>query len=212
MTFFQSFPVPPLPPQPRSTRYVPPPWVAPPAHELPAVVHVGKFLHRSPSIVVGVKSAEVFSTGCSFSLSWLCRRVDQNDEDWTDLQEHFHHSGMGFRQGRSQQTSLMFGVQFPNGSKASTAYQGPHSLRGIGQDPEPPTLALNNGGGSGGDDELSGTGTIWLWPLPPAGEIRLLAQWIALGMPESSVVVDGTQLREAAAATQKYWPEEGTQG
>ena len=50
-----------------------------------------------------------------------------------------------------------------------------------------------------------------LWPLPPAGEFRLLAQWTALGMPESYVVVDGAQLREAAAGTQKYWPEEGTQ-
>ena len=40
----------------------------------------------------------------------------------------------------------------------------------------------------------------------------MLAQWTALGMPESSVVMDGVQLREAAAGAQKYWPEEGDPG
>jgi len=29
-----------------------------------------------------------------------------------------------------------------------------------------------------------------------------------MGMPESSITLDGGQLREAAAGVQKYWPEE----
>ena len=52
---------------------------------------------------------------------------------------------------------------------------------------------------------------MWLWPLPPARDLRLVAQWTDMGMPESSITLDGTRLRDAAANAQKYWPED-TQG
>ena len=211
MTFFQDFPVPPLPPRPRSQRYVPPPWAAAPAYELPAVVPVGMFVSRTPGMVLAVKSADVFSTGCVFSLSWLFRRSSQSDEDWADLQHLFFQPGMGIRRGSGQHTGLMFGVQFPDGSKASTGAMGPHVFMEQGQQPEPPVLGLNNGGGSGGEDEFSGTGTLWLWPLPPAGDLRLVAQWTDFGLAETSVMLDGGRLRDAAAGIQEYWPEEDVQ-
>jgi hypothetical protein len=207
VTFFQNFPVPPMPPQPRSTRYVPPPWAAAPAHELPAVVHLGKFLHQSPTTAMAVKSAEVYSTGCLFILSWLFRRGEQSDDDWAELQHLFFQPGMGMRRGRERQTGLMFGVQFPDGAKASTGSQGPHGLMETGQQPEPPTLVLNNSGGSGGDDEFTGTGQLWLWPLPPAGELHLWAQWLDLGFEETSIPLDGGPLRDAAAGAQAFFQD-----
>ena len=212
MTFFQDFPVPPLPPRPRSQRYVPPPWAAAPPYELPAVVQISTFACRTPEMVVAVKSAEVYSTGCVFSLSWLFRRGGQSDEDWDDLQHLFFQPRMGIRRGSGRQTGLMFGVQFPDGSKASTGTLGPHGLMAGGQEPEPPILALNNGGGSGGEDEFSGTGTLWLWPLPPAGGLRLVAQWTDFGFEETSIMLDGGLLRDAASGTQQYWQEEGHHG
>jgi hypothetical protein len=207
--FFQSFPAPPLPPQPRSTRYGPPPWPAAPAYELPAVVHLGKFLHLSPTTVLAVKSADVYSTGCSFSLSWLFRRGEQTDEDWADLQHLFFQPGLGIRRGAERQTGLMFGAQFPDGSKASTGNQGHHGLMDTGQQPKPPTVVLNNGGGSGADYEFLGTGNLWMWPLPPAGDLRLVAQWLDFGLEEASIKLNGGQLRDAAARVQPYWPERG---
>ena len=208
MTFFQDFPVPPLPPRPRSQRHVPPPWVAAPAYELPAAVHLGKFVSRTPHMVVAVKSADVFSTGCVFNLSWVLRRGEQSDEDWADLQDLFFHSGRGIRRGSGRQTGLMFGVEFPDGSKASTGNQIPYGLMEQGTDPKPPVVTLNGGGGGGGDDEFSGTGTLWLWPLPPAGDLRLVAQWTDFGLQETSLMLDGGTLRSAATAVQQYWPEE----
>ncbi|WP_171027274.1 hypothetical protein [Pseudarthrobacter sp. NamB4] len=209
MTFFEDFSVPPMPLQPRTTRYVPPPWAAAPAYALPAVVHLGKFLHGSPTMVVAVKSADVHSTGCSFNLSWLFRRRDQSDEDWADVQHLLFQPGMGTRRSKDRQTGLMFGVQFPDGSKAGTGIVGPHGLlESGGQQPEPPTLVLNDGGGSGGGDEFSGSCLLWLWPLSPAGELRLVAQWLDFGLEETSIMLDGRQLREAAAGVQQYWPEE----
>jgi hypothetical protein len=175
---------------------------------MPAVVHLGKFLHRSPTMVLAVKAADVYSTGCSFSLSWLFRRGEQTDEDWAGLQHLFFHPGMGIRPGRAQQSGLMFGVQLPDGSKASTASQGPHALMEPGRRPEPPVLAMNNSGGSAADDEFAGSALLWMWPLPPAGEIRLLAQWLDLGLEETFILLDGGQLRAAAARAQPFWPEE----
>ncbi|WP_306632195.1 hypothetical protein [Arthrobacter sp. B1I2] len=208
MTFFQDFPVPPLPPRPRTTRYVPPPWAAAPAYELPAVVHIGKFVSRTPGMVVAVKSADVFSTGCVFSLSWLFRRDDQSDDDWADLQHLFFQPRVGVRRGSGKQTGQMFGVEFPDGTKASTGAMGPHVFMERDQPPQPPTLVLNNGGGSGGEEEFSGTGALWLWPLPPAGDLRLVSQWTDFGLEETSIVLDGGRLRDAVADVQRFWPEE----
>ncbi|GGI01081.1 hypothetical protein ACFFGR_13680 [Arthrobacter liuii] len=208
MTFFQELPVPPLPPRPRSQLHVPPPWVAAPAYEVPAVVHLGKFVSRTPNMVVALKGAEVFSTGCLFSLSWVLRRGDQSDEDWADLQQLFFQSGRGIRRGSGRKTGLMFGVEFPDGSKASTGSQIPYGMMEPGTDPVPPVLALNGGGGGGGDEEFSGSGTLWLWPLPPAGDLRLVAQWTDFGLEETSLMLDGGALRQASASVQQYWPEE----
>jgi hypothetical protein len=58
MTFFQDLPVPPE--RPRPPRHVMPVWVGPPANELPVVIHVGNILHRTPGLVMAVKSVEVF--------------------------------------------------------------------------------------------------------------------------------------------------------
>jgi len=76
-----------------------------------------------------------------------------------------------------------------------------------GTDPEPPVLALHGGGGGGGDEEFSGSGTLWLWPLPPAGDLRLVCQWTDLGLEERSLMLDGGTLRAAAGSVQPYWPK-----
>ncbi|HEU4668964.1 MAG TPA: hypothetical protein VFS79_15030 [Arthrobacter sp.] len=208
MTFFQDFPIPASGPGPATPRFVPPPWAAPPAYELPAVVHLGKFLHHSPAMVMALRSAEVFSTGCSFSLSWVIRRGGEDEDGWADKHSLFFQPRMGLRSGTAPLSGLMFGVQFADGSKASTGASGPHGFIGSSEEPEPPTLVLNNRGGSGAPDELAGSGTLWLWPLPPGGHLRLVAQWIDVGMEESSVTLDGGQLRQAVAGVQRFWPEE----
>jgi len=82
------------------------------------------------------------------------------------------------------------------------------------QRPEPPVLAFSGGRSNGGDDELAGSGSLWLWPLPEAGDLRIVAQWPALGIDESSVTLDGGQLRAAAAGAKEFWPGDslGSQG
>ncbi|MET1085636.1 MAG: hypothetical protein ABWY04_00715, partial [Arthrobacter sp.] len=158
--------------------------------------------HRTPALVMAVKSADVYSTGCSFSLSWLIRRGEQDDEDWAALHSMFFQFGTGARRSQTRTSGLMFGVEFSDGSKASSGPFGPHGFRGSDEPPEPPTL------GGGGDDELTGTGALWMWPRPPTGDFRLVAQWLDVGLEETSIVLGGARLRAAASGVQPFWPEE----
>lgn len=208
MTFFQDFPTPEPLPRGKTVRYVPPPWAGAPQYELPVAVHVGQFLHLSPTLSMAVKSVQVFSTGCSFDVSWIFRRGDEGDEKWAELNAVFFRGGPSMSAGHvSLDSTLLFGVEMPDGARASTGAQRLQGLHGNpGQQPEAPVLEFRGTGGNGGDDEMAGGGTLWLWPLPPPGALRLVAQWKDLGMEETSIVLDGGQLRDAAVAVQEFWP------
>ncbi|VXC19300.1 conserved hypothetical protein [Arthrobacter sp. 9AX] len=211
MTFFRDFPVPELPPRPRTPKPIRPEWSGAPDDELPAVVHLGQFLYRSSNRVLAIRSAQIYSTGCTLDVAWFIRRADESDQDWAALNAAFFSHGHDPRHAASG-TGLLFGVEFSDGSRASTAVMhmpvGPHDPA---YQPTSPVLYLQNRGGGGGDDELSGSGFLWLWPLPSAGDLRLVAQWTDMGMSEGSIMLDGKRLRETAAGAEKYWPEAGGQ-
>lgn len=214
VTFFQDLPVPEEPRRGRTTRYVPPAWAGAPAHELPAVVHIGEFLHRTPTFVMAVELAKVYSTGCSFDLTWTLRRAEEDDKAWAELNgAFFGHSHSRESIERRPFAALLFGVQLADGTKAraDSTLHGRYPP-GTAEQPDPPVLILRGNGGEGGDDEMSGKASLWLWPLPPAGDLRLVAQWSELGMPEASITINGDQLRGAAAGAQQYWSEEVGQG
>lgn len=159
-----------------------------------------------------MKSSEVFSTGCVFDLSWTIRRAEETDEEWDVVREAFFQHGYGIRAGQNVADALLlFGVQLPDGSRASTTSlhgRGPLADRDV--QPKAPVLAFQGQGGNGGDDELTGKGTLWLWPLPQDGDLRLVAQWKNVGLEESSLVLDGGSLLAAAAGVQPFWTEEPT--
>lgn len=209
MTFFQDLPVPEPPRRERSFRYVPPEWAGAPQHELPSVVHLGRFLHKSPAFIMALESVRVYSTGCVLDLSWRLRRRDESDEQWDELRASFF-SQPHARWARPDVplAALLFGVELADGSKASTGamlrqrFFAPNEPR-----PEPPVLLFQSLGGNGGDDEMASSGRIWLWPLPPPGDVRLVFQWTDMGMPETSISLDGAGLRDAAAGAQPYWAE-----
>lgn len=209
MTFFEDFPVPSPPPRDRATKYVPPPWVGAPAHELPVVVNIGQFLHRSSTRILAVKSTQVFSTGCLFDLTWNIRRAEETYEEWAVTSEAFFQHDSRPRTGQNfADALLLFGVQLADGSRASTASlhgRSPSLDRDV--QPESPVLAFQGQGGGGGDDELAGRGTLWLWPLPQGRDLRLVAQWKQLGIEESSIVLDAGSLLTAAAGAQQFWTE-----
>jgi len=211
VTFFQDYSVPAPPPRPRTPQFTPPPWAGAPRYELPAVIPVSRFIYKSPTLVMALETIKVYSTGCVFEMSWILRRTDQDDRRWSEFNHAFHRPAPHLHDGDiSADSVLLFGMQFPDGTKASTsslAMYGRSTL--MDHEPDGPVFDFRPMGGNGGEDDMSATGRLWLWPLPPAGDLRLVAQWTDMGMSENSIVLDGAQLREAAAGAQKYWEQQG---
>ncbi|WP_307427115.1 hypothetical protein [Pseudarthrobacter defluvii] len=187
--------------------------MAPPRYELPAVVPGGQIIHKSPAFVLAIEAVKVHSTGCIFDVLWTLRRTDQEDREWAEINAVFHHPAPQLHnRGTPAESVLLFGVEFPDGTKAissSLAMYAPH--KSMDQEPDGPVFEYRPRGGSAGEDDMSANGSLWLWPLPPAGNLRLVAQWTEMGMGECSITLDGTELRDAAAGAQKYWPEQGAQ-
>ncbi|PRB41610.1 hypothetical protein CQ020_11135 [Arthrobacter sp. MYb23] len=209
MTFFQDFSIPTPPPRPRMPRFTPPPWTAPPRYELPVIVPVGRFVHKSQAFVMAIDAVRVHSTGCVIDLNWILRRTDQDDQEWTEISAVFHRHAPQVRDGGiSADSILLLGIQFPDGAKASSSSLAMYGHRPLDEEPDGPVFEYRPKGGNGGDDDISGKAELWLWPLPPSGDLRIVAKWTDMGLSESSIILDGRQLREAAAGAQKYWPEE----
>ncbi|UVJ39448.1 hypothetical protein [Arthrobacter sp. CJ23] len=201
MSFFDDVPVPDRPRQPEN---VPPAWSGPPPDELPDVVSVGRFLKRSGQMVMAVKSIEVFSTGCWINLVWSVRRAKETDREWSLLTgrsfDHPHRTNAYPDDG-----GLRIGVAFADGRKTTTTHLHPGMFDGTEPVAGPVLLRSGGGGGSSSDSHAVSNSTLWLWPLPAEGDIRVVAQWDDLGMAEQSVVIEGGLLAEAARKVQNYW-------
>jgi hypothetical protein len=202
MSFFDDLPAPPE--RPRQPKFVPPPWAGPPSDELPAVVSLGRFLQRTPRMVMAVRSAEVYSTGCVLDVVWTLRRGTEPDAEWAALSERCFNRA-SFRNGLHGGGGLRFGVAYADGRKA-TADEWPHwGIEGADPGPGPVLTTAGGGAGSGSDDEVNSAMKFWLWPLPPDGELRIVAQWADLGMAQESVTVSAAELASAAERVQPYW-------
>ena len=207
MSFFDDIPEPPQ--RPRPPRHVPPVWAGPPSDELPAVISVGQFLHRSDRMVMAAKSVEVFSAGCLFEVVWAVRRSSEKDSEWSLITDQCFNRG-GYRPDAegARSGALRFGVAFPDGRKTTTSRLHPGMFDGSETVSGPVLMMAGGSGGSGSDDELFASSKFWLWPLPLGGDTRVVAQWDDLGMAEVSVLISGEQLAAAAPKVQKYWAGE----
>jgi hypothetical protein len=203
MSFFDDVPTPPQ--RTRMPRHVPPVWAAPPSDELPAVVSVGRFLQRTPRLVMAVKSVEVFTTGCVIELVWTVRRGSETDAEWAAVTEQCFNRP-SFRRGAKDDGDggLRFGVGYADGRKATEDGMRPWGPEETA--PEGPVLMqAGGGGGAGSDEELSFSGKWWLWPLPSDGDLRVVARWPDRGMDESSVLISGAALTAPGGEIQRYW-------
>jgi hypothetical protein len=92
---------------------------------------------------------------------------------------------------------VQLGVQYADGAKWTNLAEFPRP------DEPPPPLVVFPGDSGGGLYHWRAHN--WMWPLPPDGPVTFVAAWPKLGIPESSVVVDGTELRSLAAKAQALW-------
>ncbi|MFP3580821.1 hypothetical protein [Arthrobacter sp. fls2-241-R2A-200] len=201
MTFFDDMPE--SPQGSRKPQPVRPAWAGPPSNELPGVVHVGDFLHSSERMALAVKLVEVYSTGCLLDLTWTVRRREESDTQWREVMDQgFNHPGSR----TVGDSGLMVGISYADGGKAIATQDVPFAPRHEGV--AGPVLAVLGGGGGAANDEMvQASARYWLWPLPVEADTQIMAQWEALGVPESSLTLSAEELSAALANIRTYWSE-----
>jgi hypothetical protein len=50
-------------------------------------------------------------------------------------------------------------------------------------------------------------GHLWVWGLPPAGDLFVVCEWPAVGVPVSRFATDGDTIRAAAEHSSKLWTD-----
>jgi hypothetical protein len=103
--------------------------------------------------------------------------------------------------GQDDSEDPRFGVGFADGRRAVV---GPV----MGPSEGAPVLMFRGGGGS----EWRWTGQLWLWPLPPAGELTFAFAWPHVGVPETTATTDATPLVAAASHATELWPDDRPPG
>jgi hypothetical protein len=185
VSFFD--PPPPPPPAP-----VPPPqpeWLGPGPGDLPGFVPIQATLWRDGEVAVVVRGIEAYRTGVSFELSVMVR------------QGPLEHLGMMMARHADPAGALRIGVALADGRRASIDDQFHHPLA-FGEPPPGPVLMFR-GSQSQGLNRMDVQ--LWLWPLPPPGELTLGVVWRSRGIPETLHVLDAAVIREAAGRAEHLW-------
>jgi hypothetical protein len=160
-----------------------------PENEVPVSVAVDAVLLAAPDAAVLLGAVQAFSTGIAFTVTVLTRRIVGEGV-----------SGALHRHGGTD--PLLLGVEYADGRSASTV-TGRHMPPA---DPASDALTLWPGGGSGGTRYADAS--FFLAPLPPAGPVRFVAAWPALGLAETVTEVPAGPILAAAAQARQLWPWE----
>jgi hypothetical protein len=181
-------------------RFASPPWFQPPEDEYPLRVPVREFLARSDRTSVSVSHVDVFSTGILIASEWDVRRVDEPQREWQVALQ----MGSFYGHGADPESMLRFGLALADGTVVTTLDR--MNVRdAFTTAPKGWSLMERGGGGGGGDSHYNGTSGLWLWPLPPAGPIELVAEWRERSIPESRIVLDGTAILAAVQRVRSLW-------
>jgi hypothetical protein len=180
-----------------------PEWQRSPDDELPGIVPAAAVLASTSELAITLRGVEAYSNGAVFRLGWMLRRGDADEGEWADLLVKL--DGPRYWGRRDFASELRLGVGLSDGQQVVA---GAETWWDKGEDwrPDGHILSMFEQGGGGSDRSREYTGSLWLWPLPPAGPVRLVCQWAAFGIGESAVEVSGDAIRDAAARARPIWP------
>lgn len=180
----------------------PPVWAGPPEDELGVVVPQSLVLGRSTSGVIALRYVTSFSSGLLLDLVAAAKDLKESRAQALFHEQHLADPSEGLPDG-----FLRVGVEFPDGRQASNL-----SRRGFWQadsEPEAPVLfQAGGGGGSAGAGRVRMNPGYWLWPLPPAGSLRLFVEWPIVAIELSVAELACAPLLDAAARSEMLWADQ----
>lgn len=159
----------------------------PPDNEVPSAVGVSGVVGRSADAAILLVGLARYTTGLEIELAVRCR-LDPDPADWTYS---------------TFDAGLLVGVELADGR---TAVAGRPRWNGAPAADQPVLIHSRSGGGG-----REWSGTLWLSPAPPPGDLVLVVANLALGVDESSFTVHAEALRAAADGVEVLWPREPDQ-
>jgi len=172
-----------------------------PDHVLGEAVPINFILARAPKAVVKVQHITAYATGFEFDVVAAAR---MEGEVWDPMHGLAGFRGRpGQRGGEMADEILRFGIQYADGSKATTL--GPPIIGPKARLQKGPML--QHAGGSGGG--TFATQTFWAWPLPPPGPPAFVCEWPKYGVALTRHEIDAGLIREASKRAIELWPESG---
>ena len=184
-------------------------WMGPPDDVLPGVVPVEFVLGRSSSTVVCLTGMRAFPAGLHMNLAVRVRgpvaRRDLNGEVFDG--PYAHGTDRQWQAGR-----LKWGFELSDGRRVTNVDPWPeppdhghgpdHHEQWLEWEPDHPVLQ----GGGGGGSNRSVDRDYWLWPLPPAGPIRVVCQWPDQGIELTVHDLEAEPFLAAARRAHPAWP------
>ena len=193
MSFFDSIPQPPPPPEP--VRRARPAWMQP-DEVIPGSVPGEVMLIRTGQVAVTIGSVRAYPNGFEFTAHVRVRGEDENEPVWHDP------FGRHGRRGEPPPGDVLrLGVMYADGRRA--AINGGHWPP---DEADPGRLVVQHGGSSGNARRWDGQ--FWVHPLPPEGPVTFVASWPEYGVAEARAELDGAAIVAAAARAVILWPEE----
>lgn len=184
----------------------PKPWFGPPMRALPGRLADTLLLAQTDRVAIAASSLAAYPTGFTFALETVPRRNDP--KEWADLE----HRGLGHGvrvndAGELPPELLRFGVEFADGTRATSLDMLDRGHRDPDAAPDGPLLLPRGGGGGGG----RWSHNAWVWPLPPAGRLTFACEWPALDIPFTRQDIDADLIRVAAGRAVTLWDDAGEQ-
>mgnify|MGYP001791439518 CR=1 FL=1 len=164
-----------------------------PENEVPISVAIDAVLADGQEVVVFISGARVFSNGVDFTLEVRARHGTNDGRGGMLGGVHGH---------GDPSNRLLLGVEFSDGRRCTNI--GAPFTADFHDSADRPLLTP--GGGSGGTraSDIS----LFLSPLPPPGDLRVVCAWPKFGLPEKITVLSADAIVEAAHRVRVLWPWE----
>lgn len=186
--FFEMPPPPVLGRVAKQPRHKRPGWQGRPTGEVPGVVPVEAVIAATELVAVAVSALFVYADGLSFDIVAMSSLDAPDDAPEADPMLHTHHHEP--ISGAIPDEMLRVGVALSDGRKATNLTPAPFP-------PAADDVVLRPSGSGGSSERYEQT--YWVWPLPADGALRIVCEWPAHGIPETTHDVDGAAVLAAAA-------------